>query len=318
MAFFQDNLAAPFPLEILLTADTPGAFKDPELLARVDDVQTYLNGLPSVGRTVSIVDLLEHLHARLGPESTPGIPTSADLVAQYLLLLEISGGDEASRLTDFDYTEVRISALMDDVGSRQLNPILTRLDSVIADAFAGQPVRATKSGTIVIASSVSQSITRSLLVSIGLAFVFISLIMAALFRNVRYIVISLVPNILPLVVTAGFMGIVGIAIKPATAVIFSIAFGIAVDDTIHFLARLRQELRDRPLEEALSTTLRETGRAIVMTSIILIAGFLILGTSRFESTAYMGYLVSLTVLAALLADLLVLPALIRLWFTKAE
>jgi predicted RND superfamily exporter protein len=318
MAFFQEKLAAPFPLEILLTSDAPGAFKDPDLLRKVRAVQSHLNGLPSVGRTVSIVDLLLHLHERLGADDSSEIPDSPELIAQYLLLLEISNGGDTNRLTDFDYSEVRISALMDDVGSRRLNPILAGVDSVIAAVFVNDPVSASKSGTIVIAASVSQSITRSLLVSIALAFVFISLIMAVAFRDMKYIVISLIPNVIPLVVTAGFMGFVGIAIKPATAVIFSIAFGIAVDDSIHFLARFRQELRDRSLEDALRTTLRETGRAIVMTSVIVVAGFLSLGTSRFETTAYMGYLVSITVVVALLADLLVLPALIRIWIKPRE
>ena len=138
--------------------------------------------------------------------------------------------------------------------------------------------------------------------------------MGAIFRNVKLVLISLVPNLFPLIVTAGLMGAFGIDIKPATAVVFSISFGIAVDDTIHFLARFRQEMGlGRPFEEAIRATILGTGRAIALTSVILIGGFSVLLTSQFESSAYMGALVSATIAAALLADLLLLPALLRLW-----
>ncbi|MFV1980258.1 MAG: MMPL family transporter, partial [Rhodothermia bacterium] len=150
--------------------------------------------------------------------------------------------------------------------------------------------------------------------SIGLAFVFISLIMALLFRSAALLIISLLPNVFPLIVTAGFMGLAGIDIKPATAVIFSISFGIAVDDTIHFLARLRQELRlGRPMRDAIRLSLLGTGKAIILTSIILAGGFAVLTTSQFQSSNYMGGLISLTLVAALAADLLLLPALLHAW-----
>jgi uncharacterized protein len=148
--------------------------------------------------------------------------------------------------------------------------------------------------------------------SIGLAFLFISILMGVLFRNVRLVLISLIPNVIPLVVVAGAMGLAGIDIKPATAVIFTISFGIAVDDTIHFLARLRQELTlGKPLREAVRITILGTGKAIILTSVVLLGGFGSLLTSEFQSTMYMGLLVSATIGTALFADLLLLPALLH-------
>ncbi|MGA7305100.1 MAG: MMPL family transporter, partial [Rhodothermales bacterium] len=139
------------------------------------------------------------------------------------------------------------------------------------------------------------------------------------YRSPVLVVISLIPNILPLVMVAGFMGFVGIELKPATAVIFSISFGVAVDDTIHLLARLKQELR-RGLNgsTAIRNSLLGTGKAIVITSVILAGGFLVLMTSQFQSSVYMGGLIGLTVILALLGDIFLLPALLYTWTRYCE
>ena len=315
MVFFQNRLVSPFPLELRITADTPEAFKDPDNLRRIAAVQAYLESRPEVKRTVSLADPLRRLNEILPADSVAGyrLPERRDEVAQYLLLLEMTDGERLARLVDFDYREVRIAALMDDVGSAHLKDFRVDLDAFLADTL-GPDLAVMQTGLLVLASGVADHLTESLLVSIGLAVLFISALMGALFRNVKLVLLSLVPNLLPLVVTAGLMGAFGIDIKPATAVVFSISFGIAVDDTIHFLARFRQEIAlGRPFEDAIRTTILGTGRAIVLTSVILIGGFSVLLTSQFESSAYMGVLVSATIAAALLADLLLLPALLHLW-----
>ena len=170
----------------------------------------------------------------------------------------------------------------------------------------------TQSGTITLAASLSDYLVESLLLSIGLAFLFISILMAVLFRNAKLVLISLIPNVIPLIMVAGVMGVFGIDVSPGTAVIFSIAFGIAVDDTIHMLARLRQEMAiGLNLRDAIRTSILGTGKAVILTSLVLLGGFGALMTSRFEGTANLGALVSLTVVLALLADLLLLPALLH-------
>ncbi len=314
MAFIQDKLASPFPLEILIEGEGIDAMHDPEILRRVRELQQYLDTEPAVGRTISIVDLLSELNRTLNPEhAADGLPDDPDLVAQYLFLLEMVGPDETMRLISPDHSKLRVATLIDDVGSAALNPMLARLDSVM-DLVLPDDVTSSWTGTVVLVSTVSDLIIDSLLISIGLAFVFISLIMALLFRNSALLVISLLPNIFPLIVIAGVMGFLGIDVKPATAVIFSISFGIAVDDTIHFLARFRQELRlGRHMEESIRLSLLGTGKAIILTTIILAGGFAVLTTSQFQSSNYMGGLVSLTLVAALAADLLLLPALLHAW-----
>ena len=316
--FFEQEIVSPFRFEVLLTAEEPDAFKDPALLRTVEAVQRYLQAQPPVNRVVSPADLLKQLNRALRADSVAAyrLPESRELAAQYLFLLELTDEDFLRRFVGFDYDEVRVSAMMADVGSAEIMAFRDDFEAFLEEALP-EGVEATSTGTIVLAADLAQYLVESLLLSIGLAFVFISILMGFLFRNARLVLISLVPNVIPLVVIAGLMGATGIEIKPATAVIFSIAFGIAVDDTIHVLARLRQELlAGRPLRLALRETILGTGKALVLTSIILFGGFIVLTTSVFQSTTYMGLLVSATIVLALLADLFVLPALLHLLHPK--
>ena len=309
LRFFEREIVSPFRFETVLTAGAPDAFKDPERLREIEAIERYLLAHPAVHRVVSPADLLKQLNDAL--DGTYALPETADLAAQYFFLLELTDEDLLRRFVDFDYGEVRLSAMMNDVGSAELKRFRADYDAFLAETLPPD-VTPTQTGTIVLSAGLSDYLVESLLLSIGLAFVFISVLMGVLFRNAKLVLISLVPNVVPLVVIAGLMGVTGIDIKPATAVIFSVAFGIAVDDTIHMLARLRQEMQAGvPLREATRRTILGTGKAVVLTSIILLGGFLVLTTSAFQSTMYMGLLVSATVVLAVLADLLLLPALLH-------
>ena len=168
----------------------------------------------------------------------------------------------------------------------------------------------TVTGSTVLSANLVGKMVYSLASSIGFAFICISILMAFLFKDLKMVIISLIPNIMPLVLIAGIMGYLGVDIKPSTAVIFTIAFGIAVDDTIHYLARFRIELkRGLSFQDALESTTQKTGRAIIITSMILLLGFGTLITSEFTSTTLMGLLISSTIFFAVIADLVVLPSL---------
>ncbi|MDX1651018.1 MAG: MMPL family transporter [Brumimicrobium sp.] len=167
-------------------------------------------------------------------------------------------------------------------------------------------------GTAVVAAEGTQYLIKNLLISLGIAVVIIAFLMALLFGSWRMVLISLVPNFIPLLATAGIMGFFAIPIKPSTILVFSIAFGISVDDTIHFLAKYRQELKLRSwdLKACVITALRETGLSMFYTSIVLFFGFSMFSLSQFGGTQALGLLVSLTLLVAMLTNLTVLPSLL--------
>jgi len=175
----------------------------------------------------------------------------------------------------------------------------------------------TYTGTSVVASNGTQYLVINLVISLAIAIVMIGLLMSILFRSWRMVLVSLVPNFIPLLFTAGVMGYTGIPIKPSTLLVFSIAFGISVDDTIHFLAKFRQELKlhEHDLRRCILVALRETGTSMIYTSIVLFFGFLMFAFSQFGGTKALGVLVSLTLLVAMFANLLILPSLL-LWMEK--
>lgn len=170
----------------------------------------------------------------------------------------------------------------------------------------------TITGTAVVASNGTQYLVTNLFISLGCAIVLIGILMALLFRSWRMVVASLIPNFIPLLFTAGIMGYTGIPIKPSTLLVFSIAFGISVDDTIHFLAKFRQEMKQHrhDLRRCILVALRETGISMIYTSIVLFFGFLMFTFSQFGGTKALGLLVSLTLLIAMFANLMILPSIL--------
>nr|WP_249066869.1 MMPL family transporter [Halalkalibaculum roseum] len=308
--FFSENLSPPFPMEFIIDTGQENGIMSPDFLRRIEAFDSYMYSFPEVERTITFNTLLKEVHQTMAPEQSAinEIPDNEQLIAQYLLLLEVSDTEFLDRVTDFSYQKIRVAAQIRDAGSFRVTQMRDSLSAYLNDQFPESKITIT--GSTILSADLNGKIVNSLFKSIALAFVLISAIMAFLFRNVRMIILSLVPNILPLIMVAGIMGFTGIDIKSSTAVIFTIAFGIAVDDSIHYLARLRVEMkRGASLDEALSIATEKTGKAIIVTSLILLAGFGTLMTSVFTSTVYMGLLVCLTVFGALLADLVLLPSL---------
>jgi predicted RND superfamily exporter protein len=170
----------------------------------------------------------------------------------------------------------------------------------------------TLTGTSVVAAEGTQYLVKNLLTSLFFAIIIISVLMAVLFRSWRMVVASLIPNFVPLIVTAGVMGFFHIPIKPSTILVFSIAFGISVDDTIHFLAKYRMELKYRAWaqSECVVNSLKETGLSMFYTSIILFCGFNMFSLSQFGGTQALGMLVSLTLIVAMVTNLVLLPTIL--------
>jgi len=309
--FFTENIAPQFPLEFIIDTGISEGVTSVELLERLMLLEEHLLSYPEVYRVVGLHTLLNEVHVKINQESDnyqSRSPGSDQAIAQYLLLLEISDFDDLFRLVDFDYRTLRITSFTDDAGSSKINEIRQGIQEFLDVHFQDEEVITT--GTTILSADLTEKIVYSLAWSIIIAVCAIALIMTLLFKNIRLIIISMIPNLLPLIVVAGIMGYFNIDIKPSTAIIFTIALGIAVDDSIHYLARFRIEyLRRGAVNPALAATTIRTGRAIIITSLILIAGFGTLVTSAFTSTAMMGLMVCTTIFAALIADLFILPSL---------
>jgi predicted RND superfamily exporter protein len=313
MRFFESEMSGVVTLEVILTGSEEGAAKSPEMLSAADKLEAYLAGVEGVKSVVSpaliIKDLNQAMHE--GDPTYYTIPESRELIAQYLLLASLSGKDPFEKYITYDETRCRVTARMLDVGSRQTGVILSDLENFIkTDLPPEYDVRVT--GTSRLITSVNRLVSYDLVNSLALAFVVVSILMALLFRSLRWVILSLIPNVVPLLIIAGTMGYLGIRLRSTTAAVFSVAFGIAVDDTIHFLSRLKLEMNEGySLEEAAQSSLLHTGKAIVFTSLLLIVGFGSLLISEFRSSFEFGLLSMLTILSALLADLYLLPVLIR-------
>ena len=189
---------------------------------------------------------------------------------------------------------------------------MTAIQNKINKIFPTDQYNVTMTGKALVFQKGTNYLVKNLVISLSLAILLISLFMAYMFRSFKMIVVSLIPNVLPLLITAGLMGFLGVPIKPSTILVFSIAFGISVDDTIHFLAKYRQELiaNNWRIKKSVYAALRETGVSMFYTSIVLFFGFSVFTTSSFGGTVALGALVSVTLVFAMLANLLLLPALL--------
>lgn len=311
--FFTDQIAPQFPMEFLIDTGDPDGALSADLLKRVQQFEEILLSYPEIHRVVGLHTLMKEVHRVLSEKeridnSLLPLPDDDQAIAQYTLLMEINEADELYNLTDFNYTKLRITTLTEDAGSKRINEIRDEIKSEMVRLFPDEEVTVT--GTTILSADLTDKIVYSLAWSILLAVFAITLIMAGLFKSFKMAFIALIPNLIPLLIVGGVMGIAGVDIKPSTAVIFTIALGIAVDDSIHYLARFRIEyLKRKALLPSLTATTVRTGRAIIVTSLILIAGFGTLISSAFTSTAMMGVLVCTTIFGALLADLFVLPSL---------
>ena len=203
-------------------------------------------------------------------------------------------------------------AFMKDMEIERMEAIEEKLNYEISKIMPSNNFEVSITGKAYLFQKGTKYLVKNLILSLSLAIFLIAMLMAYMFRSAKMIFVSLIPNLLPLIVTAGLMGYLGVAIKPSTILIFSIAFGIAVDDTIHFLAKYRQELIANNWEINISVynALRETGVSMFYTSIVLFFGFSVFTVSDFGGTVALGALVSATLLFAMLANLLLLPSML--------
>ncbi|MEX0821191.1 MAG: MMPL family transporter [Rhodothermales bacterium] len=320
LAVFEEHFGGVLPMEVVVESDREGRFKTLAPMRRIEALQDTFSTFDAVGTSLSAVDLV-----KMGNQAYfGGHPGAYRLPASYELpfLQEALGrfiGQEADTtllsnlpiFVDSTFSMTRIYLGVSDIGTERMNELADSVATIAESAFSGDEYTVYVTGTAVMSTRSGESLVHNLIVSLTVALMIISVLMAFLFRSIPLTFISLAPNIIPLLLVGGAMGYAGITLKPSTALIFSLAFGIAVDDTIHFLAKFRIH-RDEgdARDEAIRKTLRETGKAILFTSLILMSGFLVFTLSSFGGTVTMGALTALTLGVALVANLFLLPALL--------
>ena len=327
LRFFESNFRGIMPLEILVDTKKKNGIAGSRALSVYDKVSSfsaYIASYPEMARPLSLAEGLKFARQGFydGDSNNYSMPNAFDgaFMADYLKPSKENSQAKGSleklmsSFIDSNKQVTRISVNMADVGSMRMPILIDSLEAHVPDYFDTSKVSVQLTGSSITFLEGSRFIIKGLKESIFWAFLFISLCMLYLFRSFRILICSLIPNLIPLVMTAGLMGWMGIAIKPSTVLVFSVALGIAIDITIRFLVNYKQELPhfNGKVHETVVQTIRETGISIVYTSLVLIAGFIIFVFSGFGSTQALGWLTSFTLLVATLTNLILLPVLLLL------
>jgi len=322
LKWFEGNFGGVMPLEIVIdTKRKKGLFRSAPI-SKIEELSTYIASNPATARPLSFVEGLKFAkQAYFDSDSLSySVPFEGDLVfmAPYLQAKGDTGTAKKgfaklmNNFMDSLQQTARVSVNMKDIGSAKLPVLLADFEHKANEIFDTASYRVRFTGSSVSFLEGSGFIIKGLKESIFWAFLLITLCMFYLFRSVRILVCSLIPNLVPLVITAGVMGWSGIALKPSTVLVFSVALGIAIDVTIRFLINYKQELPhyNNQVPQTLVQTIRHTGISILYTSLVLVAGFVIFCFSSFGGTKALGWLTSLTLVVGTLTNLVLLPVLI--------
>jgi hydrophobe/amphiphile efflux-3 (HAE3) family protein len=320
----EENLGGFLPVEVSLEADEMDRFKDPEVYAKMARFQDFAKAQPEVLSTQSIVDFHQSTRAALlgDADERDNMPESRAQIEQ--LHLMIAGApDDPSGVNKFvtsDFRNARILVRVSDVGAKAQMKLAERLEAELDTLFgADSGVEYRLTGDAYVASVALDSFIRDLFYSLLVAIVIIFGMMTVVFRSLKLGLVSMLPNTIPLVLTFGYMGLMGINLNTTTIIIFAISLGLAVDDTIHFLARFREEIDRRDTaKEAILYTYYGAGRAILLTSVLLVTGLAVLLLSDFVPTRQFGILTSITIGGAVFGDLILLPSLLYLLYRSDD
>lgn len=318
LAFFEKNFNGVMPLEIVIDTKKKKGALNLANLRKIDQFEKSLAEIDLIARPLSMVSLVKATKQAYYNQNADfyDLPTNQDK----LFILSYLGGQQDSvsakllrTMVDSTGQKIRLSLKVADIGSARLDSLIQNIiRPKIKEVFGDTKLEVRITGTTLIFIKGNSYLINSLQSSLVLAVILIALIMAALFGSLRMILISVATNLLPLAMTAGAMGFLGIPLKPSSALVFSIAFGIAVDDSIHYLARYRQELRlhNYVVFDAVKVSLHETGGGMFYTSIVLFFGFIVFTYSNFEGTVVLGALTSATLIFAMFGNLILLPSLL--------
>ena len=317
MIFLEQNFKGVMPLEITVDTRKKNGIMKLSTLRKLDQLQDTLALYPEFSKPVSVVEVVKSAKQAFyrGNPKMYEMPNSQEknFILSYVPQLgEKNKKSILDSFVDSTFSKTRISIQMANIGTNDIERILSDLTPKVDSIFPPGKFDVLMTGTSVVFLKGTDYLVKNLFMSLALAVVIITILMALIFSSVRMIIISLVPNIIPQVMTAGMMGYFGISIKPSTILIFSIALGISVDNTIHFLSRYRLQLKHNnwKIKVSVLAALKETAYSMIYSAIVLFFGFFIFTLSSFGGTEALGYLVSFTLVIALLSNLFVLPSLL--------
>ncbi len=316
LKFFEANFSGIMPLEIVVDTGKRNGVRNVKNLEKIEEFENFLDSLDHVSRPISVLTLVKTSKQAFynGNPERYSLPSKAESV---FILKYMKGQTENTGLlksfVDSTYQKMRISLQIADIGSTKLDSLVgTVIEPKMRVILEHTGMSAVVTGSTKIFIRGNKFLIENLRESLLLAFILITLSMAILFANVRMIIISLIPNVLAMMITAGLMGYFNVPLKPSTALIFSITFGISVDNSIRFLAKYRQAQFANKffVPVSVSESILETGKSIIYTSIVLFAGFIIFAFSKFGGTIWLGILTSTTLVISMFTNLILLPTLI--------
>lgn len=323
LKFFERNFDGVLPLEVQIDSKRKNGLMNIASIKKIEKMDKMMSSYSEFSRSISLNEVLKYSKQAFynGDPSFYELPSEGE--AAFILSYAKNSGGNGSMLKsyiDSTYQKTRVSFQVKDVGSNKMNKLLDEVKVRIDSIFNPEKYDVLLTGASVIfvkgTNYLLANLVESLLIAIGL----ISILMLVLFRTIKMVIISLLPNIVPLIITAGIMGYMGMSLKPSTILIFSIAFGIASDQTLYFLTKFRHEqyTKDWSISKIVSVTLKEAGLGMIYTAIILFFGFGIFAASNFGGTIALGILLSITLLVALISNLILLPTLLLSLERKLE
>ena len=317
LKFFENNFGGVMPFEISVDTKKKNGVMTYSTMQKIDQLQKTINQHPEFSKPLSLIEVFKFARQSYygGDSSKYKLPSSMEKNFILSYLPQNVDGKGASLLKSFlDSTKqtTRISFQMADVGTKQMDSLMASISPQVDSIFDPAKFDVKLTGNSVVFAKGTNFLIRNLFESVGIAILLISLLMALLFSSFRMILVSMIPNIIPLLITAAIMGFAGIPIKPSTIIVFSIALGISVDNAIQYLSRYRHELKvtNGNIKQSALSALHEAGFSMIYTSIVLVFGFSVFIVSEFGGTQALGILISTTLLIAMFFNIMVLPSLL--------
>ena len=317
IVFFENEFDGVMPLEIMIDTKRKKGVLKLSTLKKMDELQKTIEEIPELSKPISILNLVKYSKQAYynGNPEYYDLPTSQEqtFIASYAKNA-FDGGkkDIMKSYVDKEGQVARITTFMKDIGTGNMEKIDRKLWKKINEVFPPDRYTVTITGKASVFEKGTKYLLDNLVSSLLFAVFLIAMLMVIMFRSFKMVVVSLIPNILPLMITAGLMGFFGIPLKPSTILVFSIAFGLSVDDTIHFLAQYRQELTKHnwKIKKSVFATLQEAGVSMFYTSVVLFCGFSVFMLSSFGGTIALGGLIAMTLGFGMLSNLMLLPSLV--------